>query len=192
VDARGQEVLISAGFGVEAVAALLSLDMLGHHGAFEAGVVGQLARGEFHRALEDVHADLLVAERHLGLIPAPESAESKSLVERIGHKLESCFDLDKILAIAREFSPPYPAPLPPEAMEMKKTSLPNGVRGSQAGIAKIGVIRDRVFNFYYPENFEALGYSEDVLLSDQEDESIFGKSFFQELFLSSGIRLKLG
>jgi len=93
-------------------------------------------------------ADLLVAERHLGLIPAPESAESKSLVERIGHKLESCFDLDRILSMARTVKAPYLSPL--------ASGERDGVRGSQAGIAKIGVIRDRVFSFYYPENFEAL------------------------------------
>lgn len=115
-------------------------------------------------------ADLLVAERHLGLIPAAESAESKSLVERIGDRLEPCIDLDRILAIARGFSPPHPSPLPPGERETKKT-LPNGVRGIDGDSypagegdgskgreekAKIGVIRDRVFNFYYPENFEAL------------------------------------
>ena len=93
-------------------------------------------------------ADLLVAERHLGLIPAPESAESKSLVERIGHKLESCFDLDSILSMARTVKTPYPSSL--ASVER------DGVRGNQAGITKIGVMRDRVFNFYYPENFEAL------------------------------------
>jgi len=84
----------------------------------------------------------------LGLIPAPESAESKSLVERIGHKLESCFDLDRILSMARTVKAPYPSSL--ASVER------DGVRGNQAGITKIGVMRDRVFNFYYPENFEAL------------------------------------
>ncbi len=92
--------------------------------------------------------DLLIAERHLGLIPAPESGESESLVERVGHKLESCFDLDRILSIARTLKTPHPSPLP--------LGEKDGVRGSEAGITKIGVMHDRVFNFYYPENFEAL------------------------------------
>jgi cobyrinic acid a,c-diamide synthase len=93
-------------------------------------------------------ADLLIAERHLGLIPAPESEESKLLVERIGHQLEPCFDIDRILSIARTVKAPPPFPLP--------LGERDGGRGSQASIAKIGVLRDRVFNFYYPENFEAL------------------------------------
>src|SRR5512136_1545592 len=45
--------------------------------------------------------DLQIAERHLGLIPSSESGEAKELVKRIGQKLESRFDLDKILSMAR-------------------------------------------------------------------------------------------
>jgi cobyrinic acid a,c-diamide synthase len=93
-------------------------------------------------------ADLLVAERHLGLIPAPESAESKSLVERIGHKLESCFNLDRILSIAYGV---HPSPL------IKKGERREGEEiGRKTEELRIGIVRDRVFNFYYPENFEAL------------------------------------
>ena len=92
--------------------------------------------------------DLLIAERHLGLIPAQESGEAKLLIERIGYRLESCFDLDAILSIARTVKAPHPPPL--------SSGERDGVRGSQAGITKIGVMRDRAFNFYYPENFEAL------------------------------------
>jgi cobyrinic acid a,c-diamide synthase len=93
-------------------------------------------------------ADLLIAERHLGLIPSSETDEAESVVELIGRKLEGCLDLDSILSIARAPKVLYPSPLP--------LGERDGVRGSQAGITKIGVIRDRVFNFYYPENLEAL------------------------------------
>ena len=93
-------------------------------------------------------ADLLVAERHLGLIPAPESAESKSRVERIGHKLESCFDLDRILSMAYGV---HPKPLFKKEERREDDEI-----GLKIKEVRIGVIRDRVFNFYYPENFEAL------------------------------------
>jgi cobyrinic acid a,c-diamide synthase len=159
-------------------------------------------------------ADFLIAERHLGLIPAPESEESKLVVERIGHRLEPCFDIDKILSIAYgtvkacstsslplrfcgksvhgstssprtdygtlkiNYLAVRPEPFDsPFALSLSKgerfaqdrhveggtvncdtVSLGerDGVRGSQTSIAKIGVLCDRVFNFYYPENFEAL------------------------------------
>jgi len=127
----------------------------------EIPVVGSIPRDE----------DLRIAERHLGLIPCPESSDAESVVERVGDKLESYLDLDHILAVAREFSPLHPAPLPRGEGETKKTSLPNEVRGidgdslparerdglrSREMKAKIGVVRDRAFNFYYPENLEAL------------------------------------
>jgi cobyrinic acid a,c-diamide synthase len=92
--------------------------------------------------------DLHMSERHLGLIPSLESGEAETLVERIGRKMESYLDLENILAIARSFKVPYPSPL---------GSGEDGMRGGQPVKAKIGIIFDRVFNFYYPENLEALG-----------------------------------
>jgi len=86
--------------------------------------------------------DLNIAERHLGLIPFPESEEAESIVERIGGKLEPCLDLDGILAVARR-----PRPL--------LRARPMGL-ARRVGSARIGVMLDRVFNFYYPENLEAL------------------------------------
>jgi cobyrinic acid a,c-diamide synthase len=93
-------------------------------------------------------ADLLIAERHLGLIPSSETDEAESVVELIGRKLEFCLDLDSILSIVRSPEVPYPSPLP--------FGEKGGVRGSEARITKIGLIRDRAFNFYYPENLKAL------------------------------------
>jgi cobyrinic acid a,c-diamide synthase len=92
--------------------------------------------------------DLLIAERHLGLIPSPESGEAASIVERVGKKLESCLDLDRILTITKQFSSPRPVPFP--------SGDRNEGREDQLIKAKIGIMRDRAFNFYYPENLEAL------------------------------------
>jgi cobyrinic acid a,c-diamide synthase len=92
--------------------------------------------------------DLQIAERHLGLIPSLESDGAMSLVERIGKKLEPHLDLERILAIAKEFRPARPLPFP--SGERK------GEREEQPIKARIGIMRDRAFNFYYPENLEAL------------------------------------
>jgi cobyrinic acid a,c-diamide synthase len=105
--------------------------------------------------------DLLIAERHMGLIPSQESREAESLIERIGNKLESHLDLDKILMIARSSKAPQTPSLLLKKRETKKSPLPLGerdrVRGS-AGAKKVrvGIVRDRAFTFYYPENLEAL------------------------------------
>ncbi len=118
--------------------------------------------------------DLLIAERHLGLIPCPESSDADSVVERIGDRLKSYLDLDEILAIARDTRPPrIPSHLPKEARGeepalslgpayvAKATSAEWAERDRVKGTAstervQIGILRDRAFNFYYPENLEAL------------------------------------
>jgi cobyrinic acid a,c-diamide synthase len=156
-------------------------------------------------------SDLSIAERHLGLIPSPESSEAELLIESIGRKLESCLDLDQILTIAY---PPHPFPLPPREMVNKgyphppgkreppmtphflreRTSFitprPWGERAGVGGIAKIGVMLDRVFNFYYPENFEALreAGAELVFISSLKDrlppvDGLYIGGGFPEFFL---------
>ena len=115
--------------------------------------------------------DLQIAERHLGLIPSLESDGSGSLVERIGKKLEPHLDLEGILAIAKEFRPPRRAVAKAASVhevfhrrEAKAHRRPvsyssedrNEEREVQPIKAKIGIMRDRAFNFYYPENLEAL------------------------------------
>ena len=92
--------------------------------------------------------DLHMSERHLGLIPSLESGEAETLVERIGRKMESYLDLENILAIARSFEDPLPFPF---------AFWRGWDERGQPVKAKIGIIFDRVFNFYYPENLEALG-----------------------------------
>jgi cobyrinic acid a,c-diamide synthase len=86
-------------------------------------------------------AALTIPDRHLGLVPRDEDA---TLLPTIAHArdvvAESC-DLDVILALARA-APPLAAP---------SQSAPDA-----PPTCRIGVIRDRAFTFYYPENLEAL------------------------------------
>lgn len=105
--------------------------------------------------------DLRIVERHLGLIPSSEAGEAELWVERIARKLESQLDLDKILKIARSSKAP---PIPSLLLKRRKTKefpLYLGERDRVRGNARtkkvrIGIIRDRAFHFYYPENLEAL------------------------------------
>jgi cobyrinic acid a,c-diamide synthase len=120
--------------------------------------------------------DLLVDERHLGLIPFAEAAESECIVERIGSKLEPHFDFDGILDIARRY-------------EAKFESPPTNVK-SKTGLAKIGVPCDQVFNFYYPENLEALSRAgaELVFINSMRDrlpevDGLYIGGGFPEFFL---------
>jgi cobyrinic acid a,c-diamide synthase len=86
--------------------------------------------------------DLHMRQRHLGHIPLSEVNESESIIQRICRKVEPHLDLDTILTIAGKYKAGFGAHSPDT--------------WSEAAVARIGVMLDRVFNFYYPENLEAL------------------------------------
>ena len=99
-------------------------------------------------------------------------------MERIGRKLESRLDLDKILLIARSSKAPQTSFLLLKKRKTKESPLLPGKRDRVRGAAgtqkvRIGVIRDRAFNFYYPENLEAL--------ADEGARLIFINSFKDRL-----------
>ena len=111
--------------------------------------------------------DLHLAERHLGLIPTIESGEAESLVEKIGRRMEPHVDLDRLSMIARSFKPDPSFPL----ARREKAGRRGGTRHGER--VRIGVVRDRAFNFYYPENLEAL--------TDQGAELLYINSFSDRL-----------
>ena len=84
----------------------------------------------------------------------------RSLVQEIDRVLAGCFDLEGIMTIARQAGidcntafEPFP---------------------EKAAVVKIGVIRDRVFTFYYPENLEALtrAGAELVFIDSMQDREL--------------------
>lgn len=83
----------------------------------------------------------LIAERHLGLVTVDEWERVNELLESLGQQMEQYTDLDSILTIAGNAEPLL-------GYEAAAKSLPP--------IVRIGVIRDHIFSFYYPENLEAL------------------------------------
>ncbi len=121
--------------------------------------------------------NLNIAERHLGLIPCKEIDDSAAIISRIQHCLEAHLDLDGILAIASKS----------EARWVADTTEAEG----RAPLVQIGVMVDKVFTFYYPENLEALTRAGANLvfinsLRDQELPDINGLYIgggFPELFL---------
>jgi len=87
-------------------------------------------------------ADLFMSQRHLGHIPLSEVDDSDYIIQRIYNKVESQLDLDTILDIAGN-------------IQADIFDSPVGLKTEKDQV-KIGILRDRVFNFYYPENLEAL------------------------------------
>ena len=102
-------------------------------------------------------------ERHMGLVPTPEHAWAKTSISTIADVISKYLDLDGILEIARSVG--KSASKDQQATEVTtreaSTSKPaldvcpekHVVAGDRP---RIGIIRDSSFQFYYPENLEAL------------------------------------
>ncbi len=91
-------------------------------------------------------AEMLFTERHLGLIPPQESEGILPVLERAGDIAEKHLDMERLTGIAES------AP----AWEGRASDGATPAKGSGRGRVAIGVIRDRAFQFYYPENIQAL------------------------------------
>ncbi|MEW6624328.1 MAG: cobyrinate a,c-diamide synthase [Bacillota bacterium] len=87
--------------------------------------------------------EFIIPDRHLGLIPAAENEKYHTALDRIGRAVEENLDLQLLLKIAQNAAPLL------EELDDIQLSVPEKK-------VKIGVINDRVFTFYYPENIEAL------------------------------------
>lgn len=89
--------------------------------------------------LEDQH----LPSRHLGLVTSVEHPEADVVLEKVAEVVRCSVDVDALIGLARR--------APGLEAADKQCSAPrvkNRVR--------IGVLRDRAFSFYYPENLEAL------------------------------------
>ena len=98
-------------------------------------VVGAIPRDE----------KLTIPDRHLGLVPRAEEDAHLSAITACQQAIERCLDLDAVLTIARSEAP---LSVPDQDHAANPVIQPSQV--------KIGILRDRVFTFYYPANLEAL------------------------------------
>lgn len=83
--------------------------------------------------------EVVIEERHLGLIPSNEAAEVEATVESIRRLVASSLDVDQVLAIAACSPAPEPT----------AWSRSSGRQPSQAFV-RIGIAMDDAFGFYYP------------------------------------------
>ena len=86
--------------------------------------------------------DLLLPERHLGLVTAAEGPLTSEFRAHLADTIERHVDLDRLLELA--------APAPARAVPARPTS-PRG-----AARARIAVARDVAFQFYYRDNLSLL------------------------------------
>jgi cobyrinic acid a,c-diamide synthase len=88
----------------------------------------------------------LFPERHLGLVPPDEHDRLGPAIERAADVARQYLDLDALWNVARQ------AP----GIELHADQGPIVDVESKPPVARIGVFRDAAFQFYYPENIEAL------------------------------------
>lgn len=98
-------------------------------------VIGAIPRDE----------SLTIPDRHLGLVPRGEEATLLSAITFCQQAIEKYLNLNMVLRIANSVSP------------LRITFSPQVFQQNITGAhARIGILRDRAFTFYYPENLEAL------------------------------------
>jgi cobyrinic acid a,c-diamide synthase len=88
-------------------------------------------------------------ERHMGLTPTPEHSWAQDSIDAASQMAENYLDLDTLATVARDASPLTKANSTQESIHHSGTSIKHPR-------PKIGIIRDSAFQFYYPENIEAL------------------------------------
>ncbi|MFH1963668.1 MAG: cobyrinate a,c-diamide synthase [bacterium] len=120
--------------------------------------------------------DIEIEQRHLGLIPIRENVQLLPIIDNAAKVVRDFVNLERVIDIAKS------APILPE-IKAEKTFLPPSIR--------LGVARDPVFTFYYPENIDALrGLGAEIIpfntLTDEQLPIVDGLYFgggFPEMFL---------
>jgi cobyrinic acid a,c-diamide synthase len=136
-------------------------------------------------------AELEIAERHLGLTPLSEDPALASRIDGFGRAVEAGLDLDAIVRVAATAAD----------LSAGETSADLPDAGKDV---RLGVAMDRAFNFYYPENLEALeaAGAELVTFSPLADRSLpnldglylgggFPEFFMDELEGNASLRREL-
>ena len=88
----------------------------------------------------------LFPQRHLGLVPPDEHHRLAPAIERAADVARRYLDLDALWNVARQ------AP----GIELDAEHGPIVDPETRPPVARIGIFRDAAFQFYYPENIEAL------------------------------------
>jgi cobyrinic acid a,c-diamide synthase len=88
--------------------------------------------------------NILIPERHLGLVPAHERRNIEELFDHLAEVVEEHIDVDSLIEIAQKA---------PELEEVEKNELFNPRRKFNV---TIGVLKDAAFNFYYQDVIDAM------------------------------------
>ncbi|MEA1946852.1 MAG: cobyrinate a,c-diamide synthase [Thermodesulfobacteriota bacterium] len=92
-------------------------------------------------------------ERHMGLLPTPEHGWAKDSIQAASQIAGRYLDLEALVAVAGDAGA---LPIPAELRENIPPETGSLLESDQQLRPRIGIIKDSAFQFYYPENIEAL------------------------------------
>jgi cobyrinic acid a,c-diamide synthase len=118
---------------------ILTTSIQQHCGIPVVGAVPKLRRQSF-------------PERHMGLVPTPEHDWADASIDAAAEMVAEHIDLDRILDFAHEAADLTETP-PAVSPDPSASPPPPASTGQQP---RVGIFRDSAFQFYYPDNIEAL------------------------------------
>lgn len=83
-------------------------------------------------------------QRHIGITPCPEFTGANTALANLAKTVRESIDLEKVIALSAPIAPPPP------------TGLYSQWHNPTGDTVTIGIIKDAAFQFYYPENLQAL------------------------------------
>jgi cobyrinic acid a,c-diamide synthase len=94
--------------------------------------------------------------RHLGLVPPQEHPEAQRAIDNAAEMVGKYLDIDTLWGIARQAPPlKISSKFKVQSSKLQIPPIPPLLKGGEGGL-RIGVIKDSAFQFYYPENIDAL------------------------------------
>jgi len=110
-------------------------------------------------------------ERHMGLLPTPEHGWAKDSIQAASQIAGQYLDLEALAAVASDAGPlPVSAALQENILAESESLLDSDPKLRP----RIGIIKDSAFQFYYPENIEALeaAGAETIVISPLASDTI--------------------
>ena len=138
-------------------------------------------------------------ERHMGLVPTPEHGWAADSIQSIARIAAQHIDLEALMRLAQA------APAVDTVCEKPALDQPKGRATTvEPPVARIGILKDSAFQFYYPENIEALqaAGAEIVFISPLREDTLpdvdalyigggFPETHAQELAANTGFSRRM-
>ncbi|MBM4326175.1 MAG: cobyrinate a,c-diamide synthase [Deltaproteobacteria bacterium] len=86
-------------------------------------------------------------QRHLGLLPWHEHPAALGFIQEAATIAEQSIDLEQVIRIARDSN---------HVIRANRSEAPTALSRKRSPATVVGVLQDSAFQFYYPENLEAL------------------------------------